>query len=86
MAEVDMLTEIRFWSQVIGDAKRIILCSPELESRVKSWIDARGMGGVLTVKASRGCPDDRIFIIDQGAMAATMAKFALGRPGRWEEL
>jgi hypothetical protein len=59
----DMLTEIRFWVQVIGDMHQTVMCSPETESRIKTWIDARGMGGIVTVIASPYVPDDRIFII-----------------------
>lgn len=55
-----MLDEIRFWMQVTGDAKRTIICSPENESRIKGWIDARDMGGILTVYVNRFCPDDRV--------------------------
>lgn len=66
----DVLTEVKFWSQVFGDAKRTILCPPDLESRVKGYIAARGMGGVLTVEASPVCPPEQIIVIDEQGMTA----------------
>jgi hypothetical protein len=75
----DTLTEVRFWAQIIGDAKRTVFCAPDLESRIKGWVDARGMGGIITVIASPGCPEGRIFIADTPAMQATMNQ-AMSRP------
>jgi hypothetical protein len=54
----------------MGDAKSTVFCSPENESRCKGYVDARGMGGLITIKASPGVPDDRLFIVDEGAMRA----------------
>ena len=65
---MDLLSEVRFWQQVIGDAKRTVLCSPEMESRCKGYVDARGLGGLITVKASRAVPDDRLYVIDEQAV------------------
>ena len=62
------LTELRFWQQVIGDARRTVLCPPEMESRCKGYVDARGLGGVITVKASPVCPDDRLYVMDEQAL------------------
>ena len=72
-ASNDILTEVSFWMQVMGDAKRTIVCSPDLESRVKGWIDARGMGHLLKMVANQACPDNRIIIIDEQALAADLA-------------
>lgn len=69
-----VLDEVRFWSQVVGDAKRTIVCPPDLESRVKGYIDARGMSGILTVVANPYCPPETIMIIDEQAIAATLAR------------
>jgi hypothetical protein len=66
----DDLTEVRFWAQVMGDAKRTVICNPDLESRVKGWIDARGMGGLITVQATPVCPIDRTYIVDDAALQA----------------
>lgn len=60
----DMLTEVKFWAQVVNDAKRTVLCAPDLESRIKGLVDARGMGGIITVKASPAVPGDRLYVVD----------------------
>lgn len=75
----DPLTEVRFWAQVIGDAKRTIMCNPDAESRIKGWIDARGMAGLLTVKPSPYVPENRIFILDEQGMQANLNE-RLARP------
>jgi hypothetical protein len=67
----DVWTEVRFWAQVIDDSKRTVICSAELESRVKGWVEARGMGGIITVQADRLMPDDQIYIIDTPAIEAS---------------
>lgn len=66
----DPLTEVMFWSQVIGDSKRTVLCPPDLESRVKGWVEARGMGGIITVHAAWFVPDNRLYVIDTPSMEA----------------
>lgn len=71
MSGNDMLTEVRFWAQVTGDAKRTVVCPPDLESRIKGWIDARDMSGLIEVRALRACPENRIFLIDEGALQAS---------------
>ena len=68
----DPLTELRFWQQVIGDARRTVLCPPEMESRCKCYVDARGLGGLITVVASRACPDDRLYVMDEQALMASV--------------
>lgn len=65
-----MLTEIKFWSQVMTDAKRTIFCSPENESRCKGYIAARGLSGLLTVIVSPAVADNRLFIVDEQAIRA----------------
>lgn len=75
----DMLTEVRFWAQIIGDARRTVLVNPDLESRVKGWVDARGLGGVITVNASPAVPTDRCYVIDTGAVEADLRRALQGR-------
>jgi len=67
----DPLTEVRFWMQVIADSERTIVCSPENESRIKSWIDARNCGGILKVQVERYVPDNQIFVFDHNAISAS---------------
>src|SRR5690348_17024114 len=66
--QMSVWDEVRFWAQVIGDARRTIVCSPELESRLKMSIAARGLDGIYTVEVSRFVPDNRVIIIDQQAI------------------
>ena len=77
----DTLTEVRFWSQVMTDAKRTVFCSPDLESRCKGWVDARGLSGLITVKASPAVPEGRLYIVDEGAIEAATNE-VLNRPIR----
>jgi hypothetical protein len=79
-----MLTEVKFWAQVTGDAKRTVVCPPDLESRVKGWVDARSMGHLIRVNANPACPPDRIFIIDEQAIHASLAEsLQRFRPSVW---
>jgi hypothetical protein len=58
-----MLTEIRFYQQVILAARKTIVCSPEMESRVKTTVDMFGLRGVIAVVVLPSVPDDRIFVL-----------------------
>jgi hypothetical protein len=66
----DALTEVRFWAQVMTDAHRTVLCPPEWESRCKGFVDARGLGGLITVVASPICPTGQIVVMDTNAIEA----------------
>ncbi|MGH3381868.1 MAG: hypothetical protein ACRDP6_44785 [Actinoallomurus sp.] len=77
----DPLTEVRFWAMVIADRERTIVCSPENESRIKCWIDARNCGGIFKVIVERYMPDDQIFVMDHNAIEASTRQ-ALARPSR----
>lgn len=68
----DVLTEVRFWAQVVGYARRTVLCPSDLESRCKGYVDARGLGGLITVKASPYVPAETIFVIDEQGLEASM--------------
>ena len=75
-----MLTEFRFWQQVTVDAERTILCSPENESRIKTWIGVSGHEHILRVHASPAIPDDRIFVMDHHAAEAAFAQSVAHTP------
>lgn len=77
----DVLTEIKFWSQVMTDAERTVICPPDLESRCKGYVDARGLGGLITVKASPSCPPNQILVLDERAVEASLRE-AVARPIR----
>lgn len=70
MSTEEPLTEFRFWAQVLTDSERTICCSPDNESRIKCWIDARGLAGQYKVIASPLVPDDRVFVVDEHAVDA----------------
>lgn len=70
----DMLTEVKFWLIAMSESERTIICSPELESRCKMWVDARGMGGIIKIQASRACPDDKVLVLDENAADAAFAE------------
>ena len=70
----DMLTDVRFWAQVLADSRRTVLCSPENESRCKGYVDARGLAGLILVQASTMVGDDQLIVIDQGALDAMLAR------------
>lgn len=53
---MDPLDEVRFWAQVITDAERTVVCSPDLESRVKGWVEARQLGGMIKGGAVTAVP------------------------------
>jgi hypothetical protein len=71
---IPMLDDIRFWHQVITDQKRVLACSPEWESRLKTMVNARGLSGIIEVRVSRMVPDDQIWSIDEQGMQAEMSK------------
>jgi hypothetical protein len=79
----DVLTEIKFWAQIIGDAKRTVVCTPDLESRIKGWVDARGMDGVIKVRATPVCPEGQILIMDEQAMEADLRQSLARMKGFW---
>lgn len=60
--ESQELTDIKFWGMVLADARQTVICNPDAESRIKGWIDARGMGGLIKVVVSRHCPITQILI------------------------
>lgn len=66
----DILGNVKFWMQVVGDLQQTIVCPPDLESRVKCRVDAMGIGGMVTVQASRACPPDKLILIDTAAIEA----------------
>lgn len=64
------MEQLRVALQDIEDSRRVVMCSPEWESRLKTMIDARNLGGLWTVTASRIMPDDMIVIMDPSAIEA----------------
>ena len=69
MAEApQVVVDLALASMAIENAKRTFLCNPEHESRLVSYADALGIGGIVTVIASPGCPIGRIYMFEGTVM------------------
>lgn len=64
------LERIRLAMQDIEDSKRTVWCNPEWESRIKTMADVRSVGGLFNVVASKSCPEDTVYVVDENAMEA----------------
>jgi len=62
--------DLLFWSQVIGDSKRTIVCpTPELAERVRAVVV-----GHHEVLVNPAVPDGQIIVLDHPALAAEEAQ------------
>lgn len=68
--------EDRFFAQIIGDAKRTVLCEPHRVAEVREAVERLGMAGILTLKASRVCPAGKLLVIDEQALEASARQAA----------
>jgi len=75
-----MLTDIGFYSQILGDAKRTIICPPSLVDAVRELVNAHDLAGIYTVKSSLACPDDKLVVLDEQAMEASFRQAAQRGP------
>ena len=73
--------EARFFAQIIGDAKRTVLCEPHQVDEIRGAVDRMGAADILTVKASQICPVGKLLVLDEQAMEAS-ARQAASRPIR----
>lgn len=71
-----MLTDIRFYGQVLGDAQRTILCPPALVEQVQAVVDRYEAGGRYRVAASLACPTDRLLVLDEVGVEAARREAA----------
>lgn len=78
---MSILDNVKFWAQAIEESKRTLVCSPENESRVKSYVDARGLSGLYEVLVTPNVPDDLIVVMDQNAIEASTRQRT--QPHRW---
>ncbi|MFI2081460.1 hypothetical protein ACH43Y_14070 [Streptomyces rubiginosohelvolus] len=81
MAAVTPEEEFRFFAQIIGDAQRTILCEPHRVAEIQDVVNRQGMAGIVTVKASRVCPEGKLLVLDEQAMEASCRQ-AVSRPIR----
>jgi hypothetical protein len=68
----DPLDEVRVWSLVGDLTKRTVVCSPDNESRVKTWLAARGMDGTISVVVNRFVRDDQLIVMDTDGLRANL--------------
>lgn len=84
MADVEqMLIDIRFYEQIVGDARRTIFCQPSVAAAVQEAVDAVSVGHLYTVRVSPACPEGKLIVIDEQAIEATLqavAQRSLRRP------
>ncbi|NUS01889.1 MAG: hypothetical protein HOV97_04920 [Nonomuraea sp.] len=78
---MDVLTDVRFWMQVMRDAKRTIICPPEMAEAVLERVCEFDMQDHFDVQGSPACPPKSILVIDSQALeAAGNEAFQHARP------
>ncbi|MFZ3473075.1 hypothetical protein ACODT3_10925 [Streptomyces sp. 4.24] len=75
-----MLMDVRFYEQVLLDARRTIVCPPDLAAGVQAAVEQYGAADLFTVRASPACPEGRLLLIDEQAMEADFRASLLRRP------
>ncbi|MER7761513.1 hypothetical protein [Streptomyces sp. NPDC097619] len=81
MSRLDqMLTSIRFHDQVLLDARRTLVCPPNLADEVRAVVKKYDAAGLFTVVASPACPEGRLLLLDEQAMEADLRASLLRRP------
>lgn len=71
---MSILDDVLFWNQVVQDARRTLLVPPDLESRAIEMVKAHGMAHIITVKVSDVLPDGTVYVVDEQAIAADLAR------------
>ncbi|MEU8623292.1 hypothetical protein [Streptomyces sp. NPDC048669] len=74
--------ECRFFTQIIGDAKRTIICEQHRLDEIRKAVDRSDAAGILTVKTSPACPSGQLLVIDEQAAEASFNQVA-SRPIRF---
>jgi hypothetical protein len=76
-----MLDEISFYGIAKQEAKRTILCEPDLEHAIRAAVDQLKASDILTVCPSPACPEGQLIVIDEGALEAQHQEWlqSLGR-------
>ena len=73
--ELSASERIMFAKAMLETHKRVVFCSPELESRVKGYIAAHGAAGIFEVRVIEALGDDKVFIIDENALEAESEEY-----------
>jgi len=67
----DIYTDLAFWGQIRGDAKRTVLCEPERLNEIQAAAEQCGYSDRVTVRASPLCPAGKLLVLDDSAMEAS---------------
>lgn len=60
------------------ESKRTILCEPHREHQVRAAIDQAGAVDIFTVRPSLLCPEGKLLVIDENAIAAQAREWQQG--------
>ena len=60
------------------ESKRTIICEPGKEHGLRAVADQMGMADILTIKPSPACPEGKLLVVDENALAATEAEWLQG--------
>lgn len=69
-----------FWAQVMADASRTIFCSPADAGKVQAAVEARGVGGLITVTPSPSIEPGQLYLSDDGAVERELRRSLRYRP------
>jgi hypothetical protein len=75
------MTEIKFIMQIIGDAKRRLIVRPEHEAMARAALAVHDPLGLITLDVNPICPEGKMLLIDEPALAASEAQFLTRRVG-----
>lgn len=70
----EVQTTIRFWRQIMGDAKRTILVQPGLEEKLRAAVLEADLDDIVTIKTSTFVPDNTAYVMDEQALRADMSR------------
>lgn len=67
---VKALTDLRFWDQVCGDARRTVVAHPDKVERLRAAVAEAGLDGMVTVLANPILTPEQAYVIDTPAIEA----------------
>lgn len=68
---MDVWDEVRFHAQVMGDARRTLMCEPHRADEFRAVIESMGVSATFTVAASAACPPGQVIVLDEQALNAS---------------
>lgn len=77
MTDLTPLEQLRVAMQDIEDARRTVLCPPDLKDHVEAAIEQLGLSGAWTVQVSRFTAGGKIFVLDPNAIEANFRQAGL---------